>query len=265
MHDARDGGPVHLISRGIKGPKGGGPALASYRACNGVRGARYVSFPLEPFEQAVLCRLREVDPREVLPGGADDAASAVLALAGRLAETEGRIEAVKAQLLAGGDLAPLVDVLRSLEAKRVAEAGELAAARREAASPLASAWGECRSLLDALARAPDPDEARVRLRAVLRRVVAGVWCLFVNRGTKRLAAVRVQFSGGAHRDYLVLHTPALGGSAGRQVTGRAGGVRPARTEVRSFASAGAPGEFDLRDPAQAAKLRAALESARLPS
>ena len=110
---------------------------------------------IDVFERAVLSRLREIDPREVLPRG-DGAADRVLALTGRLAGVEGRIEAVQAQLVEGGELAPLVTVLRSLEGKRAAAAEELARAKREAASPLSEAWGECRSLVDALDKAPDP-------------------------------------------------------------------------------------------------------------
>src|SRR5262249_6034550 len=65
-------------------------------------------------------------------------------------------------------------------------------------------------------------------------------------GSLRVAAVQVWFAGGAHRDYLILHRRATGGSVR---------ARPARTRVWSFAEA-APGAdgLDLRKPRDAARL-----------
>jgi DNA invertase Pin-like site-specific DNA recombinase len=245
LRDARDGGSLHQVN---KGKKGSGPALVNYKAALGVKGTKYVGFPLEVFEEKVLSKLREIDPREVLPAGNGDA-ERVMVLAGKLGDVEGRIEKVKAQLVEGGDLAPLVDVLRALEAKRAATAEDLAEARRKAASPLSGAWGECRSLLDALDTAPDREDARVRLRSAIRRVVEGVWCLFVARGCVRLAAVQVWFAGGAHRDYLILHRPAAGGAVP---------ARRPRSEVCSTADVVALGELDLRKRAHARELEREL-------
>jgi DNA invertase Pin-like site-specific DNA recombinase len=267
LRDARDGASLHVVDKGKK--KGGGPSLVNYKAVMGVQGASYVSFPLHVFEQAILSRLQEIKPRDVLPEG-DGAADKVLALTGKLADAEGRIEKLKAQLIEGDDLAPLVDVLRTLEEKRVNLADELAAAKREAASPLAATWGEYRSLLDALAKAPDPADARVRLRASLRRIVESVWCLFVTtapsesterkrpegvksagRGAVRIAAVQIRFTGGAHRDYVILHRPPCTLAMAR---------RPAQTLVRSFAEAGADDDgLDLRNRKHAEALAKKLE------
>ncbi len=250
LHDARDGGSLHQVH---KGEKSGGPALASYRAANGVKGTKYVSFPLEVFERAILSCLREIDPHEVLPGG-NGAADRLLALTGRLADVEARVEQVKAQLIDGGDVPALADVLRTLETRRAALAEELAEAQRQAASPLSAAWGEAKSLLATLDAAPDPEETRLRLRAALRRMVEGIWCLFVARGALRIAAVQIWFAGDSCRDYLILHKPATGGSVGD---------RPARWGVYSMASIAAPGARDLRKPAHAKKLEAALAVADL--
>jgi hypothetical protein len=247
LHDARDGGSLHQIN---KGEKASGPGLVSYKATQGTPGAKYVTFPLEVFERSILSELREIDPRDVMPPD-DGAADKVLALTGRLTETESRIEQVKAQLVDGGDLAPLVDVLRTLEDRRARAADELATAKREAATPLSGAWGEYPSVLSAIDAAPDVEEARVRLRSVLRRMIDGVWCLFVGHGRTRLAAVQIWFTGGAHRDYLIVHQPPHGNAAAK---------RKAETEVRSFAEVDAGSGLDLRKRKDAKALAKVLEN-----
>ena len=248
LHDARGGDSVVHVKKGKKGGKDTDCVLIPYKGINGVAGTRSLSFPAEVFEQAVLSCLREIDPREILPQ-ADGATDRVLSLTGKRADLLARVEKIKGQIVDGGEIASLVDVLRKLEA-RLAEAEEaLAEAKRQAASPVSVTWGEYGSLVDALEAAPDPEEARVRLRSALRRMVESVWCLFVARGARRIAAVQVYFPGGQRRDYLVLHQPATGGAVGD---------RPARWWVRSLAGMAKPGELDLRKPAHARRLEAAL-------
>src|SRR5262245_27901513 len=123
---ALTGGGMH---RQNKGRKSGGPTLVSHLADNGAAGIKAASFPAGALERALLSRLREVDPREVLPQS--DAAGRVLALSGKVADLERRVEKVKAQLEANDDLAPLVDVLRSLDGKLARANAELAQAQRE--------------------------------------------------------------------------------------------------------------------------------------
>src|SRR5262249_28183179 len=138
LRDARDGGGIYVKD---KRPGVSPAGLVGYRADMGAKGSKYVSFPHEVFERAILSRLREIDAREILPDS--DAAGKVLALTGKLADIEGRVEKVKAQIIEGdgGDDVGL-DVLRALERKRATAAAELAEAKREAASPTAAAWGE---------------------------------------------------------------------------------------------------------------------------
>ncbi len=250
LKDARDGGGIHRID---KGKKGGGPQLVSYLAANGVRGAKWASFPAEVFERAVLSELREINPREVLKqdGGAADR---LQALGGKVERLTGRIEKIKAQLVGGDESPSLVSVLQTLDDQLAAAKEERAAAEREAACPLSAAWGECHTLLDALEAAPDKNEARLRLRSALRRIVQEARCLFLGRGAHRLAAVQFWFAGGEHRDYLILYKPATGGSVGE---------RPARTWVRSLADAAALGPLDLRKAAHAKRLEVALLAVEL--
>jgi DNA invertase Pin-like site-specific DNA recombinase len=241
LRDARDGGSVQLVNKGAKG----GRVLTSYRAAQGVAGAKPVSFPFDTFEHAVLKCLREIDPRAILPHdkGADRAA----AVAGRLAEVTDETEKVKARLqLRYSDA--LADVLERHESERKRLADELVEARQEAAVPLAEAWSDCRSLLDALDKAPDQNDARTRLRAAIRRITESVWCLFVGHGADRVAAVQVYFTGGTRRDYVILHRPAKANAAARTKS---------EWWVRSMADT-APGPFDLRKHRDAARLEKAL-------
>ncbi|MFO0849564.1 MAG: recombinase family protein [Gemmataceae bacterium] len=243
--DARDGGQLTRITRNTSA---GNTVLTSHRAMQGVPGTKSISFPAQVFEAAILSQLREIDPRDILPG-TDRSADHVMELAGKLGVIEGKIEKVKAEVLEGEEIGPLVDILRKLEANRQAVADQLAAARQKAASPLSEAWGNYRSLVDALATAPDQEDARLRLRASLRRIVKGIWCLFVVRGIKRIAAVQVWFEGGSRRDYLIHYTPAWGSPHVR---------KPEKWEVKSVAHAGRKGGLDLRKTADAAQLEKVL-------
>jgi DNA invertase Pin-like site-specific DNA recombinase len=253
LRDALNGGSLHIAN---KGTHASGHTIHSYKATNGVSGARMPSFPLAAFEDAILSELREIDPTEIVPRG-DRAADKVLALTGKLADIEGRIEAIQAQLIDGGEVEALAGAVRKLDARRTEVAADLTAAKAEAAAPVAESWGEYRSLLSALKRAKDPADARVRLRAAMRRMVTGIWCVFAARGSLRLAAVRVDFAGDGHRDYLILHKAGHGNAAAK---------RAPNTEVRSFKGEIEAGEFDLRhkkDAAKLAKLLATFDAAEV--
>ena len=184
----------------------------------------------------------------------------MLALAGRLAEVEGRLERIKARLLDGGEIEVLADAARDLESKRQEVADQLAEARREAASPAVEAWGRAKSLIGVLDKAPDPEETRVRLRAAIRRIVDSAWLLVVASGSVRVCAVQLWFKDGKRRrDYLIAYRRGLGGMAARQ----AGGNRPARWWVRSLSSIVKPSDLDLRRRDHAAQLEMALNAADL--
>jgi DNA invertase Pin-like site-specific DNA recombinase len=200
------------------------------------------SFPLPIFEEAVLSVLKEINPHDILNGGQGPDES--LVLAGELARVEAKIDELTAELLKG-DVAALAKVLRDLEAQKQDLARKLAEARQRAAHPLSEVWGEAQTLLETLAAAPDPRDARMRLRAALRRMVNSIWMLVVPRGVTRLAAVQIWFDGGRHRDYLILYK-----SAGR--------CRPGGWWARSFARAAISDDFDLRNREDAAQLETVL-------
>jgi DNA invertase Pin-like site-specific DNA recombinase len=240
LHDARTGG-THVLAN--KGPRNSPALLVPYLARHDPAAGPAVSFPFETFESAVLEKLHEVSPAEVLPP-AETGADEAMALSGRIQELTGEIEKVKARLRQRYSDA-LADVLDAHEQEMKDLNDRLRQERQRAAAPLAEAWGQFRSLVEALAAAPDPQDARMRLRAVLRRMVEGIWCLFVARGAVRIAAVQVWFKDDGHRDYLVLHRAGAGGAVA---------ARPAAWWARALADVATPGAFDLRRPADAARL-----------
>jgi hypothetical protein len=161
-----------------------------------------------------------------------------------------QITRIKDNLLTGGDVASLADVLRQLEAKQRALAEQEKAARQREALPLAEAWRETKSLLEAMKSAGDSNGFRARLRAVLRREIAEMWVLIVPRGCVRLCALQVWFTGGrAHRDYLVMHCPPKSNGKTRTEGGWA---------CRSLTDTVALGDFDLRNREHAERLERAL-------
>jgi DNA invertase Pin-like site-specific DNA recombinase len=233
LHDAAGGGKLHIDSRR------GMNYLLPYAAKIGT--GTGVAFPLPVFEAEVLRELTEIDPCGLLPGE-DRAADETLELAGRLAEVEARIAALRAAMRSGDeDIEALVGAVRELEADRLYLTRRLAEARQRAATPLGESWVEAKGLLAVLAAAPDPVDARTRLKAALRKLIEGVWCLTVRLGQYRVMAVQVWFNGGGHRDYAI-------------VCRLARGVKMEVLQSRSLKLPGLRSELDLRDPADAAAL-----------
>jgi hypothetical protein len=247
-------GKLHVVDKGQGCGVGrtrerGRPVLVAADAFAGLPGDPYVSFPLHAFESAVLGRLREIRPQDILPGDAD-ATGRVVACETELAAVEARLAAVRKRMEGDEELESLVVAARALEQRKRRAVKALTDAKREAASPLAGAWAEYGTLAEAAGADP---EARSRLRACLRRMVGGIWCLFHAAGKYRLAVVQVRFGGGGVRDYLIVHRGGYAGPAGR---------REPQTWARSLAEARpAPDTLDLRDPRHAAKL--AKELAKL--
>jgi DNA invertase Pin-like site-specific DNA recombinase len=224
------------------------------RTTDGSEGrAKDRSFPFHAFEWAILSCLREIDPHEILNG--DSGPDEAQVLGGQLADVETELAEVSAFMDENGFSDTLGKRVVSLEGKKKELAEKLAAARRKAAFPLSEAWGETQSLASALDAAADQLDARLRLKAALRRIVSGIWMVVVGRGRSRLCAVQVWFMGGErHRDYLVFHRPRM--------------MRPncppepEQRLVRSLIgedSPSLPRSLDLRDRGQAAALAQVLE------
>jgi hypothetical protein len=106
-------------------------------------------------------------------------------------------------------------------------------------------------LLAALDAAPDQTDARLRLRGVLRRVLASIELLVVPLGRDRLAAAQLWFADGQRcRSYLILHQPP-----------KANGFKRYEGDgsIRSFAEVHLSGQLDLRRPDHARRLETVLE------
>jgi DNA invertase Pin-like site-specific DNA recombinase len=251
--DARTGGRMHYKHYSI-----GDWArldIVSSDSLNG-RGGAFSSFPAVAFEAAILEQLRELRAAD-LTDGDGDATRRVEALAGRLAAVDQLAGKWRAKM----DDPELVDTvaakLADLGRQRKALASELADAQRAASCPLTESWGEFRSLADLLASTPG-DELRLRVRAVLRRTVEAVCCVFVNRPPQKVAAVQVWFRGtGRQRSYAVVYD-----SGRRPGVGKVG---PETWAVTAAAWQLGPGGLDLRRPKDAQKLLAHLSRADLPA
>jgi DNA invertase Pin-like site-specific DNA recombinase len=217
--------------------------LISTAAAQGL--ARCVSFPVPPFERAILSRLREIDPKEILGGnGIHDE---VARLEAELTALDSRIALLEREL-ASGDVPSIARVLRGLEPSRKEVAEKLSIARQKAANPLSASWGEAQSLVEVLDSAPDPVDVRLRLRSAIRRIVESMQVLIVPRGRDRLAWVQIWFAGkDRRRDYLILHRPPKANASGRT---------PGCVKVLSKPQLTAP--CDLRRPEDAAQLESDL-------
>jgi DNA invertase Pin-like site-specific DNA recombinase len=269
-YPAPKGTPKGKRGRG-KGKRGRGPTgeprhyhvLVNSHGTDGT--ARAYSLPLDPFEEAVFDWLREIDPGEVL-GDAAEPGDEVADLETLHDGVEAERAEAEAYMNAHGFSATIGRRITELEARKRELEGLMADARHEAANPMRASWDEAKSLMDAVRGAADPADARLRLRAALRRIVEEVRLLVVPRGRGRLCAIQVFFRGAPRpydlsetflnedgeyespapthrRDYLFYYRPASG-SFGR--------VTPAVSKVRSWRAEDVLGlnKEDLRDPTQ---------------
>jgi DNA invertase Pin-like site-specific DNA recombinase len=222
--------------------KDGTPVLLSRSGEEG-RGRCY-TFPYFVFEEAILELLREVSPADVLPRE-KETPNAAAVLRAKLADIRGDIGGYKDDLRKRRTPA-LVALLQEKEAEEEQVATRLQEELAKAARPAERAWEELPSLAE-LVR-DGGDEARLRLRPVLRRVIDSVWVLTVRRGAHTLCAAQAYFAGGdARRDWLVVYR-----SAGHRRSG--GWWRESFREVEGL---------DLRKPAHVRQLERVLLGADL--
>ncbi len=208
------------------------------------------SFPFDAFESAIISALREINPREILPG--EQPPDETLALGERLAQLEQRMAEIATELRPGGK--PAGAVLRALEAmesERSDLTRQLSDVQQREASPAGEAWSQLPTLAEALATADDPLDARLRLRAIFRRVIERMDLLVVPRGMTRFAAVQIFFTGGAQRSYMILY---------RSPRGNASKKTPAHWWCRSFFETLGADDYDLRTPADVTELAGVLAS-----
>jgi hypothetical protein len=202
LRNARDGDTYYCATR-----TDGGKHVRVLINTNAAEGrASCWSFPYDTFERAVLALLREVTPDDAQPAaGAEPDERDVLQA--QLDNVRARLGEVNERLEAGEAVATLTPYADRLEREEQELKGKLEEAQQLAAYPADAAWKEFKTLAEMLDNAPEPQDARVRLRAAMRRIVEGIWLLVVPRGRDRLAAVQIWFDAGHCRTYLVLHRP----------------------------------------------------------
>jgi hypothetical protein len=218
-------------------------------------GPRY-GFAYRVFERTILDQLREIKPAEILEGanGHDE----VVRLEAELAGVDAELAKVDVLMHTEGISATADRYAKELETRRRDLAEQKAVADHKAKNPLSASWGEAQSLLEVLDKAPDQDDARLRLRAALRRIVESIWVLVVPRGRDRLCEVQLWFKDSeAFRTYLIVY---------RASSGNAHSTRPGRVYVSSLrqpdaARMGMPFNLDdLRDRQEADGVRRFLEA-----
>lgn len=208
--------------------------------------AKCYTFPYYVFEQDVLAKLRELDPREILPR-TDAAPSQEEVLRAKLANIRQDIARLQEDLKEGYSKA-LATVLRTKEAEEEEVAERLQEQLALSARPAERAMHDLPGLVEMIESAADPDEVRLKLRPILRRLIEQACVLIVPRGSFRLVAVQIFFTGGACRNYLLTHQ-----TAGFR---RPGGHWPPCSP--DWATVAKNGELDLRKPEHAARLERQL-------
>jgi DNA invertase Pin-like site-specific DNA recombinase len=232
---ARDGKGMVLRNR----RSGARPQLVLVNATGHGSGAKCYTFPYPVFEEAVLGRLAELDPKDVLPGTKGEASRADV-LRAKLRNVQADVAALQKDLKAGYSKA-VADVLREREQDEQRAAEELQDELARSVRPAERAWQEMKPLLDLVRNGGDG--VRLRVAVALRRLIQDARVLIVRIGSWSVCALQLFFDGGASRSYLIGHQSRANG-------------RPGRWWCRSFADESAG--LDLRQPQAAARLAAKL-------
>jgi DNA invertase Pin-like site-specific DNA recombinase len=232
LKNARDGEVYYVMSRSDNG--NASRVLVNKSAIEGR--SDYWTFPYSTFEKAILRRLHEINPDEVLGGRKTDDAHQADVLRGELAHNREQQLALLDDNIK--DIPAVAAKLRSLHARAVELEGLLEAAEDRAARPLADRWKEVKSLAQALDAAEDKVDARLRLRAAIRAVVDEVWVLVSRRGRARMASVQMHFTDGGRRTYRIIH---------RSPHGNGSKSRPGEWAVDSVKYDDPAGKIDIRN------------------
>lgn len=207
LRDARDGSTMHTVD------KGEGLQLVSSAARAGQKGAVYLSFPYEPFEQSLLIWGHDLKLGDVLPRKATDLDAELLKTEGRLADLEARIAKVKARLQTDPDIDVLLETAVALEGERTETKAKLERLKGEQATPEADAVDGLKAVLQAVKQAKGEAllELRLKLRQLLSRVIDGIQLLVVQVNRDRVALADIKLKNGMRRQ-VTIHPP------GRRVT-----------------------------------------------
>ncbi len=203
LRDARDGGTMTLID---KGRRNSGQQIVSAAAQRGERGARYVSFPYPPLEDALLRWTKELKPADLLPNaGPDEAADELAVSQAAVVELQEKIERCKKRLITSPDFDALIDVLARLENQLADTAARRDRLQQELHAKRPASLKDSQQIINLL-RTADEGQAealRLRLRSKLRRIIEEIWILVVPGTNERTALVQVHLAGGRFRKLAV--------------------------------------------------------------
>jgi DNA invertase Pin-like site-specific DNA recombinase len=229
MINALDGHPMVIASTC------GRKVFVSAGAARGVPGCPYRAIDYTLFERAVLDRLLELKPSDVLAKPAkDDDPMAVWSV--KLTIINRNLATMQQQASAAEDVSVFVPILQDLGRQKKEATAALEKAKGASASREGDVLGETQSLVKLLddAEGEERETLRRKIRAALRRLVESAHVLVVVRGRVRLVALQLHFRGGKRRrDYLL---------AARQGTRSA----PARMDGYTLAKIVRKHDFDLR-------------------
>jgi DNA invertase Pin-like site-specific DNA recombinase len=173
----------------------------------------YVSFHAGVLERAILSKLREIDPKSILKGA--NGHNEVVSLEDELGQINAELAGMKAWLDKNKFSAEMGNMMNekvtTLADRREDVSKRLNEAKRKAKNPLSASWGETHSLIDVLDTATDQQDARLRLRSAMRRIIKVIHVLIAYKKHERLAFVQVQFTEGCRlRTYLIRYCQSNG-------------------------------------------------------
>jgi DNA invertase Pin-like site-specific DNA recombinase len=200
------------------------------------------TIPYHVFEEAILGQLREVPVDSIMPAPA--APGNVEVLRAKLKSVRADIANLQADLDEAYDK-NIAAVLRGKTKEEERVAGDLQDELAANARPAEKAWEQLPSLVDMIRE--HGDEARLKIRGVLRRVVEEIRLILVRRHSWTLAACQFFFAGGATQHFLL-------------ATQFAGFNRPGgwRCGPAPYDDVHEPGSMDLRRPEDAEALAVVL-------
>jgi DNA invertase Pin-like site-specific DNA recombinase len=210
VKDARTGGAYTVTTSVMKGVRY--RYLKTYEATEG-RGPSH-TFPVETFEAALLKSLCEVDHAELLGEKAPDRRPVLEAELETVRASKAQVvKAIAAGVITNEDARDQMAELKEREAEL---AEELAESGEQAARPLSDVWRETQTLAEAMdgtlfgvlsspKDAAVREDRRLRLRAMLRRIIDSVYLLVTGRGGERLAAVQIWFKGNVRTSYRMVY------------------------------------------------------------
>lgn len=218
VFDARDKGTMTVVDKGSKSV----PKIVSARAQRGVSGSKYLSFPYQAFQNAILSHISELKASDIIPG-ADDSGAILEGLGAELESLERKLEKYQVSLLEE-ESETILKVVRQLEKRK-----KVLATQIEQTQEQPSELSTTKSLLLTLAQTTGDKLVEVRraIKAQIPRLVESIWVLVWDYDGERLADIQINYHGGETRWIMVDRT-------GRNVAVTRKRILPPKTDLRQF-------------------------------